>query len=225
MKKIVAMSVCVGFALQLSAGTDTLFSKKDTYARAAVPMADYGKIIEVMFWQQGSRVIMEYDLSGIKGTVTGATLKFRMANNIDKNWNVEVFPMVYTKNNYSWKEGTGQTFQESAAASGAACYALRDASKSAPWEDASGSAVANITASGLWDKQIGQEKGTDWAKGKFVTVTLDAETVERYRKEYGTIVLGLWDQAMAGAANGFTITTREAAVAGNRPVLTIISAP
>ncbi|MCF7864798.1 MAG: hypothetical protein K9L89_08415, partial [Kiritimatiellales bacterium] len=122
----IALSICV------HADVSVLNVAKDTMLRSAttVDEADLGGATTAYFSKTGARVIMEFDLSGLGQTVTNAVLKIRQASNISGAYNVQVFPMVYTSNNYSWIQGVGTITSGSDAnapadASGATSYRYR----------------------------------------------------------------------------------------------------
>ncbi|MCF7818817.1 MAG: PEP-CTERM sorting domain-containing protein [Kiritimatiellales bacterium] len=231
--KRVEWIVALSMAVCVHADMSILDVSKDTMLRSATTAdaADLGGATTAYFRGTGTRVIMEFDLGGLGQTVTNAVLKIRQASNVSGAYNVQVFSMVYTANNYAWLQGVGSSTggtdaSAPADASGAASYLYRfNGTTDLAWEDGSGTGVSDAGAAALWGAEIGQETGTGWASGTYSSIVLDAATIEASRTGSGKITIGLWDADGLGVAGNFNISAMEAATAAYRPVMEVMTIP
>ncbi len=158
--------------------------------------ADAGAAASLMFSPPGNIVLLEFDLSPARDLITESVLTLRSTVNRSGPWELEVYAMVYTENNYSWFEGESDAIipnntNHPAGATGAACYNYRNADGSHSWENTSETELDNAGDEGLWGTVIGSASGTDTDAGEEVLFTLDTSVLEEFRSEYGRIVLGV----------------------------------
>ena len=225
---MIGMGVLGGFVGSANAFELSLNASQDTYFRVAAAETDFGAMSALTFRQNGSRAVLEYDLSGIREVITNGILKVHMSANIAGAYNVQVFPMTFTENNYSWQEGSGTVDTSSANAdsigSGAATYLNRyNGANDLAWEDASSNALGNAAADGLWGAELGRVTGTNWTPGTFLSISLDAAALEAYRAKYGKITIGMWDADLLGAADNYRLNSKDAHVSAYRPVLEVMA--
>ena len=148
----------------------------------------------------GIRGILEFDLSGVEQPITNAALTMTQTADRTGAWTFDVYPMVYTTNNYSWYEGTGTWIfanneASPAASNGAACYlySADDPVTPVQWEDDSGSPLANAKQSALWGASISSVSGSNSVSGQQIIFALDASVLESFRTNgVGRITIGIW---------------------------------
>ena len=211
------------------AGRVQIGTSKDTTLKAegGGDETDCGASSSLFIYKNGIS-LLEFDLSGIDGPVTGAVLKLTQTATRSGTWDRQILVMGYTSNNYSWIEGTGTNVQANdttapADASGAASYKYRfnGTTTDIPWEDSAGNSLNNAGNSALWSAPIGTISGTDISAGQQDVITLDAAVLEEFRTNgIGRIVLGIRDEDGSSSLDGNAFyASKEYKTESWRPVL------
>ncbi len=163
------------------------------------------------------RSIIAFDLSGITNEVTAAEFQFRQHNSVDVPVTLVVAPMAHTKNNASWKEGSGALGvrgQNAGLGEATLCWsAFRDI----PWESANEGALQSLLDSGLWKTPTAQLANLQWLESNWIKVPVtDCSMLEKIRKSDAKfITFGLWGVSGKGT---YLISSKES---GNAPQLVL----
>ena len=225
MKWLAAIAVVLTSGL-LQADLVALNPNKDTVMRASgtTDEADYGAATQLL--ANSPRLLFSFDLASVSGSITNAVLRLTMANSpTTVSWNYVVSPMVYTANNYSWLEGAGtsstalESIQPADATSAASYKWRRNGVTDLQWENLSGTGLNNMANAELWGASIGSASGTSWVSGNTITIALTASMLETFRTNgVGSITIGIDTTGTTASSSPF-VWSKEAASAGNRPVL------
>jgi hypothetical protein len=162
--------------------------------------ADTGMADGFLMFNSTTRGLLEFDLSAAEYEITNAVLKLTQIQNLTGTWEMSIYPLVYTSNNYNWYEGTGTalyaTNEESPATNAnTACYLYSrdDALSPVQWEDSAGTPMANIAQAAVWNSAIATVSGTDSVAGNQIVFNLDAAELEKMRTNgVERISLGIW---------------------------------
>ncbi|MCF7817384.1 MAG: hypothetical protein K9M54_05835 [Kiritimatiellales bacterium] len=204
-------------------------SQDTTLRSSGAQLADLGGATQMfVHLDDAARGLLEFDLSGADFPITNAILTLTQTTTRTGEWTFNVYPMVYTANNYSWYEGTGTNIfanntQSPAASTGAACYQYRQGDATTPlaWEDESGSPLGNAGNAALWGAAIGSTTGTDSVVGRQLTFELDAAALETFRTNgVGRITIGVWGPSTLDGNH--LLASKEYATAGWRPRIELL---
>lgn len=206
MKNFLTTLLCSVFVcLSVSGAEWVLNAEKDTYGRSNKRNRNNGGSPQLLILPtSSSRAIISFDLSGITNEIVSAEFQFRQDNTMKKSevLDLVVAPMVYTKSNAAWNEGTkGVGTRGMPATVGDSTYmwcSFRDV----PWEAAEGKGVAGFAESSLWEAPVATLKKQVWSAGAWVSVPLTSVgELEKVREsELPFYTLGLWG---VGGNNGF----------------------
>ncbi len=193
---------------------------------ADINRADLGKAAGILLIDSSTRGLLEFDLSDAEYEITNAVLRLTQTLDLTGgSWEMSIYPLVYTTNNYNWYEGTGTVSYTSnsnspASAVNAACYLYSrdDVSSPVQWEGRDGTPANNIVQAAVWNSAIATLSGTNSSAGNQITFNLDVAELETMRTNgVGRISLGIWGtESLVG---NYILATRDHDDADYHPVL------
>lgn len=217
--RLLPMLFLAATVLTSEAETLVLKTAKDSFGRSNERTRNSGGSPILYIAQTPNiRTIIAFDLSRVSNNITSATFRFQQKNTVGQDIALTVAPMVQTKNNAAWIEGTGALGARGInAQQGESCYGW-SSFPSTPWEAASGDPVTDLDASQLWGAPIEAHKAQPWEENQWVEIPVkDVQVLEIIRTSSDPILtLGLWGTS----GNGYyTICSKES---GNAPELVVV---
>jgi len=171
-----------------------LKASKDNFARSNYQIRNSGGSANLYIAHAPNiRALIAFDLSEVTNEIIRAEFRFHQQDSNPTAISVVVAPMVASTNNTAWGEGRGNLGARGQnARPGDSCYAF-SAYRDAPWESASGRALQNLAAPGLWKPPVATLDGIEW-KGDWINVALNnAAWLEKARKsETPVVTFGIW---------------------------------
>jgi len=203
--KVIPFSfVLISLTTQLWAAPKTtpkmLIPQKDNFSRTNKQIRNNGAS-EQLYLAPSKMVIayMAFDLSTVSNKILSAELRIHQASTLKTPLSFSVFSMVNTTNNANWGEGKGSLGAGGQNARiGESCYA-RSFYREVKWESASGTPVANLGDSRLWQSALASLNKVEW-KEEWITIPLsNAKLLEQVRtSKTPQITFGVWGSSGKG---------------------------
>lgn len=208
----------MGLTATLGAEPLVLTASKDTFGTSYERKRNSGKSEQLYIAHASSvRSIISFDLAEITNRIEHAVFRFQQGNTMPDAPTLVVAPMVPTKNNTAWGEGSGSMgVKGQNSVPGDANYGW-SAFPDIMWESINGDAVQDLGDSQLWLSPIVTLRNLEWKEGTWIEVPFKSvEELENIRTSDAPIVtLGIWGTS----GNGYyAIRSRES---GHSPELVL----
>jgi len=142
------------------------------------------------------RTIISFDLKKITQTnkIEKVELRIHLLNKTGKKpVSFVIKPMVRTKNNIKWGEGTGNLGVQGQKSRLGDANFIFSSSRDKKWESAEGKTVKTILDRNLWLPAVATFSKFEWKENTWLTVPLNKEWIESIRKsKLKTVTFGLW---------------------------------
>lgn len=195
------MFALVAMAGSLLADSLVLKASKDSFYRSNEHNRNSGAS-QTLYVAHASNIrsIIAFDLSGVTNRIVKATFRFRQINTMEDNIVLTIAPMVQTKNNAAWAEGSGALGAKGQnARTGESCYGW-SAFPDIQWESAKGKSVKGMGDDRLWAAPIMMEGRIEWKDAAWIEVPIQSVSwLEEIRMSKNPVLtLGLWGTSGKG---------------------------